>query len=164
MNRLSEDVYDLNLSAVLSEVNRVGNPREWWVDTGATRHVCSERNMFSTSQPVNNGEQVFMGNSATLKVEGQGKVVLKMTSRKELTLNNVLHVPDIRKNFVSGSLLSKARFKLVFESNKFILTKSGIYVGKGYMSNELFKLNIMTIIPNINKVSSSVYMLELFDV
>lgn len=65
------------------------------MDTGAIRHVCSERNMFSTYQPVNNGEQVFMGNSATSKVEGQGKVVLKMTSGKELTLNNVLHVPDI---------------------------------------------------------------------
>ncbi|GMP86562.1 hypothetical protein CsSME_00039293 [Camellia sinensis var. sinensis] len=54
-----------------------------------------------------NGEQLFMGNSYTSTVAGQGKVILKMTSRKELTLNNVLHVPDIRKNLVSGSLLSK---------------------------------------------------------
>lgn len=60
-----------------------------------------------------------------------------MTSGKELTLNNVLHVPDIRKNLVSGSLLSKAGFKLVFESDKFILTKKW-YVGKGYMSNGFY--------------------------
>ncbi|KAL0332969.1 UNVERIFIED_CONTAM: Retrovirus-related Pol polyprotein from transposon TNT 1-94 [Sesamum calycinum] len=42
-----------------------------------------------------------------------------MTSGKELTLIDVLHVPDIRKNLVSGSLLVKSGFRLVFESNKF---------------------------------------------
>ena len=102
-----------------------------------------------------------MRNSSTSKVEGKGKVILKMTSRKELTLNDVLHVPKIRKNLVSGSLLSKKGFRLVFESDKFVLTKSGIYVGKGYMSNGLFKMNVMTIVSDFkNKNTSSAYMLE----
>ena len=34
-----------------------------------------------------------MGNSTTSEIKGQGKVVLKITSRKELTLTNVLYVP-----------------------------------------------------------------------
>ncbi|KAL0412857.1 UNVERIFIED_CONTAM: Retrovirus-related Pol polyprotein from transposon TNT 1-94 [Sesamum radiatum] len=38
------------------------------------------------------------------------EVVLKMTSGKELTLIDVLHVPDIRKNLVSGSLLGHVNF------------------------------------------------------
>ena len=63
-----------------------------------------------------------MGNYSSSKVEGQGKVVLKMTLGKELTLNDVLHVPEIRKKLVSGSLLSKKGFKLVFVSYNFILT------------------------------------------
>ena len=101
-----------------------------------------------------------MGNSSTSKVEGQGKIVL-MTSGKELTLNNVLYVPDIRKNLVSGSLLSKNGFRLVFESDKFVLTKNGMYVGKGYMSDVLFKLNVMTVVPSvINNTTSSSYLLE----
>ena len=105
-----------------------------------------------------NGEQLFMGNSSSSKVEGQGKVVLKMTSGKELTLNDVLHVLAIRKNLVSGSLLSKKGFKLVFVSNNFILTKNGMYVGKGYMSNGLFKMNVMAVVPptkNINNKNMS---------
>ena len=60
--------------------------------------------MFSSYQTIDNGEQLFMGNSSSSKVEGQGKVVLKMTSGKELTLNDVMHVPEIRKNLVSGSV------------------------------------------------------------
>ncbi|XXG85845.1 hypothetical protein AAC387_Pa11g0861 [Persea americana] len=157
LDTLSIDVSDINLSAVVSEVNLVGNTREWWVETGATRHVCCNKEMFSTYQ-ASNGEQLFMGNFATSKVESQGQVVLKMTSGKELTLNNVLHVPDIRKNLLSGSLLSKKGSKLVFESDKFVLTKSEMYVGKGYMSDGLFKMNVMTIVHNKNK--SSAYMLE----
>ena len=120
--------------------------------------------MFSSYQSIDNGEQLFMGNSSSSKVEGQGKVVLKMTSGKELTLNDVLHVPKIRKNLVSGSLLSKKGFKLVFVSDNFILTKNGMYVGKGYMSNGLFKMNVMTVVPptkNINnKNTLFAYMLK----
>ena len=160
-----DDVSNMNLSVVVSEVNFIGsNTKEWWVDTGATRHVCSDKKMFSSYQTIDNEEQLFMGNFSSSKVEGQGKVVLKMTSGKELTLNDVLHVPEIRKNLVSGSLLSKKGFKLVFVSDNFILTKNGMYEGKGYMSNGLFKMNVMTVIPhikNINKKStSSAYMLE----
>ena len=158
------DVSDMNLSVVVSEVNFIGsNTKEWWVDTGATRHVCSDKKMFLSYHSIDNGEQLFMGNSSSSNVEGQGKVVLKMTLGKELTLIDVLHVPEIRKNLVSRSLLSKKGFKLVFVSDNFILTKNGMYVGKGYMSNGLFKMNVMTIVPpikNVNKNTSSAFMLE----
>ena len=132
---ISKDVSEIDLTAVISEVNLVGsNPKEWWIDTGATRHVCSDKMMFCTFEPIETGEKVFMGNSATSDIKGQCKVVLKMTSGKELTLTNVLYVPEIRKNLVSGSLLNSHGFRLVFEFDKFVLSKSGMYVGKGYMS------------------------------
>ena len=35
---------------------------------------------------------------------------------------------------------------MVFESDKVILSKSGMYVGNGYVSDGLFKLNVMIII------------------
>jgi ribosome maturation protein Sdo1 len=53
-----------------------------------------------------------------------------MSYGKELTLNDVLHEADIFKNLVSGFLLSKNEFKLVFEADKFVLTKSEMYEGK----------------------------------
>ncbi|KAK4389640.1 hypothetical protein Sango_2301000 [Sesamum angolense] len=96
------DLGELNLSAVVFEANLVDNPREWWIDTGATRHICSDKEMFSTYIPIN-GRKLFMGNSTTSNIVGIGNVVLKMTSGKELTLIDVLHVPDISKELVSGS-------------------------------------------------------------
>ena len=161
VEKLSEKASNISFSIVVSEVNLVGNTKEWWVDTEATKHICSDKKMFSSYEAINDGEQLFMGNSSTSKVEGKGKVILKMTSGKELALNDVLHVPEIRKNLVSGLLLSKKGFRLVFESDKFVLSKSGIYAGKGYVSNGLFKINVMTIVSNFNnKNTSSAYMLE----
>ena len=50
---------------------------------------------------------------------------------------------------------------MVFEFDKFVLTKSGIYVGKEYMSNGLFKINVITIVSDFNnKNTSSACMLE----
>ena len=95
VEKLSENASNKSFSTVVSEVNLVGNTKEWWVDTGATRHICSDKKMFSSYEAINDGEQLFMGNSSTSKVEDKGKVMLKMASGKELTLNDVLHVPEI---------------------------------------------------------------------
>ncbi|GJW98979.1 retrotransposon protein, putative, ty1-copia subclass, partial [Tanacetum coccineum] len=38
---------------------------------------------------VDNGEKLYMGNSATTDIKGEGDVILKMTSEKELKLTNV---------------------------------------------------------------------------
>ncbi|XP_073057013.1 uncharacterized protein [Primulina eburnea] len=127
VENIAHEVSNMNLCAVISEVNLVGsNTREWWIDTGATLHVCSDKEMFATLEESENGEKLFMGNSATSEIKGQGKVVLKMTSGKELTLNNVLYVPDIRKNLVSGSLLNKHGFRIDEAIDKFVQYKSEV--------------------------------------
>lgn len=71
-----------------------------------------------------------MDNSTSSKIKGIRNVILKFTSGRELTLNNVVHVPEIRKNLISSSILNKKGFKIVFESDKFILIKGSVYVGK----------------------------------
>ena len=86
-----------------------------------------------------------MGNLTISKVEEKRKVILKWISRNELTLNDVLHVLDIRKNLISGSILSKKGFRIVIESDKFVLTKGGVYVGKGYLVDGLFKTNVAVV-------------------
>ena len=117
--------------------------------------------MFSTFDLIETKEKMFIGNSTTFEIKGRGKVVLKMTSGKEVTLKNVLYVPEIRNNLVSSSLLNSHGFRKMFESDKFVLSKSGMYAGKGCMSDGMWKLNVVTFIKLImNKMSSSAYMLE----
>jgi hypothetical protein len=49
--------------------------------------------------------------------------------------------PLHQKNLVSGSLLCRDGYKLVFESNKCILLKYGTFVGKDYDRGGLFRLS-----------------------
>jgi hypothetical protein len=48
-----------------------------------------------------------MENSSTSNIIVVRKAILKMISKKLLTLNNMLHVIDIKRNLINGSLLSK---------------------------------------------------------
>ena len=56
------------------------------------------------------GENLYMKNSLTTKVLSVGKVILKMISEKLLTLNDKLHVADIKKNLMSNLLLRRKWF------------------------------------------------------
>jgi hypothetical protein len=55
----------------------------------------------------------------------------------------VQHVPTIKKNLVSDSLLYRDGFKLVFESNKCVLSKYKNFVSKCYESGGLFRLPLL---------------------
>ncbi|KAF3685974.1 hypothetical protein FXO37_00081 [Capsicum annuum] len=131
-----------DLVAMVTEAFVTEDQVEWWIDTGATHHISGNQNSFKTYELVGDGKIVYMKNSSSTKVVGKGTVELKFTSGKIVTLMDVLHIPDIRKNLVSGTLLSKHGFKMVFEEDKFILSKNDMFVGKGYVANGMFKINI----------------------
>nr|GEY10651.1 retrotransposon protein, putative, Ty1-copia subclass [Tanacetum cinerariifolium] len=101
-----------------------------------------------------------MGKSTTTDIKGEGDVILKMTFVKELKLTNVLYVLKVHKNLVSSWLLIKFGFRLVFKSDKFVLSKNQMYVGRGYAVKGMFKLNVMVVKNDINKVNSSAYLIE----
>ena len=134
------------------------------VDSRATKHICGNRSAFASYTTVKEGdEQVFMGNSRSTRVIGKGKVLLKLTSGKSLTLTNVLHVPNIHWNLVSISLLGKARMRILFEFDKIVLTKNDAFLRKGYCNQGLIMLNAFNIINN-NVFYYSSYIVDSCDI
>jgi hypothetical protein len=76
---------------------------------------------------------MMMGNESHASVRGVGMVDLK------LTLGKIMHhVPSINTNLVSGPLLCMVDFKVVFESNKFVMSKCGQFISKGNECGGLF--------------------------
>ena len=115
---------------------------DWWIDTGVNIHVCADISLFSSYQ-VRRTSSLLMGNGARAAVRCVGTVDLKLTSGKTMQLKNVQHVPSIRKNLIIGSLLCRYGYKLVFESNKCIMSKYGTFIDKGYESGGLFCLSLL---------------------
>lgn len=147
-------VSDLHIG-MITELNMAATTKlsDWWYDSGATVHVCNDKSQFKSYEEVVNGQKVLMGDHDSAKVLGKGSVELNFTSGKKLLLVNVLYVPDIIKNLVSANLLCKKGFKVVVESDKIILSKNGLFVGKGYSCDGMFKLSI-------NENNVSVYIVE----
>ncbi|GJU43882.1 hypothetical protein Tco_1201148 [Tanacetum coccineum] len=113
------------------------NDVAWWADSGATVRVCKDRCWFKTYESLNDGSILHMGNKSTALVHERGCVDLRYSSGKIVSLFNVLHVPNIRKNLVSSSVLNNCGYKQVIKSNKFVLSKHSVFTGFGYLSNQI---------------------------
>jgi hypothetical protein len=75
-----------------------------------------------------------MGNESTASILGVGTVKLNLTLRKTVHLKNVHYAPTINRNLINVSFLCRDGYKLVFESNKVVMSKFGNIIGKGYIS------------------------------
>ena len=138
---------DDTIVVVVSQANMVTNSKNYVVHFGATRHICANRDAFTSYTPVGDDEKVvYLSDSHTAQVLGKGKVMLKLTLGKTLALSDVLHVPNIRSNLVSVALLGKVEVKVSFESDRIVMTKNNIFVGKGFFNQGLFVLGIFEVI------------------
>ncbi|GJT50981.1 retrovirus-related pol polyprotein from transposon TNT 1-94 [Tanacetum coccineum] len=135
------------------------------VDTTKITAMVSEmsigiiQDFFKTYKETEDGHEVMMSDNHTSKVIGSEHFEIQFTFGKKLSLMNVLHVPKIRKNFVSGFKLCKSRLKAMIELDKVILSKANVFVGKAYAFDGMFKLNIILItsfayLPDCNFISS----------
>uniref|UniRef100_A0A1J3H601 Uncharacterized protein n=1 Tax=Noccaea caerulescens TaxID=107243 RepID=A0A1J3H601_NOCCA len=61
----------------------------------------------------------------------------------------------MRKNLISGTLMSKAGFATNFESDKLVLKKFGVFIGRGYVKNGLVKMCVTTVLRNNDVASTS---------
>ena len=98
-------VTELNMATIV-------NSDEWWLDSGATVHVCTNREIFKSYEEVD-GWEVLIRNRNSAKVLSARTLHLHFTYGKKLSLVNVLHVLKVKSNLLSVSLLCKRGFKIV---------------------------------------------------
>ncbi|KAL0388011.1 UNVERIFIED_CONTAM: hypothetical protein Sradi_2682900, partial [Sesamum radiatum] len=126
------------IAVIVVEANLVENKEDWILDTGASRHFCSNKALFHELLETTDGECVFMGNSTTAGVLGKGQIILKLTSGKTLALIDILYVSSLHRNLVSGR--------------------------KGYLSDGLFVLNTVPAMFFNKNSPNSAYFIESIDV
>ncbi|KAL0342432.1 UNVERIFIED_CONTAM: hypothetical protein Scaly_1905800 [Sesamum calycinum] len=80
----------------------------WWIDSGATTHVCKDLGWFKVFQPMDDGSILHMKNESSAPVVGVGSVVLEFTSGKTINLSNML-VPNKRNKVTLYELWYKKK-------------------------------------------------------
>ncbi|GKA31456.1 hypothetical protein Tco_0717761 [Tanacetum coccineum] len=82
--------------------------------SGATTHVCKDRCWFKTYEPIEDGSVLHMGDDHFDPIHGKGSVALEFSSRKTITLFNVLYVPKLRFGYYNNESRD-----VVFDENRF---------------------------------------------
>jgi Integrase core domain/gag-polypeptide of LTR copia-type/GAG-pre-integrase domain len=114
----------------------------WMVDSGATHHITPYRSDFVTWTPAKG--TVSLGGHAEIAQIGIGTVIVKTIGgdrTSQLTLHNVMHVPDAQARYFSvGALLSKGG-RIAFGERKFEILIDNRKIAQGYLADNLFWLD-----------------------
>ncbi|GKE51964.1 zf-CCHC domain-containing protein, partial [Tanacetum coccineum] len=71
------------------------DPDEWIQDSGCTRHMTGNKDLFSSYKPIDGGNVLF-GSNTKSKIIGKGTI-----SHNSLTINDVSHVENLSFNLLS---------------------------------------------------------------
>ena len=112
----------------------------WILDSGAARHVCYSLASFESFVPTCN-LFVALPNGHTISVGGTGSVRLC----NELTLQNVLFVPQFHWNLLSISALTQQHpYVVSFHSDHYVIEDptQGRRIGIGRQAGNLYTLDL----------------------
>jgi hypothetical protein len=123
------------------------------MDSGANIHICANVSLFASYQVGRTGA-LLMENGSRAHILGAGMVNLKFTSGKTVLLKNVQHVPSIKKNLVSGSMMCRDGYKIVLESNKCVVSRHGTFIDKGYDYRGLFHLSLLDVCNKVVNIAN----------
>ena len=75
----------------------------WLIDSGASRHLPRYKEALSNLIEKDINLEIILGDNATYPVKGVGNVTLQLNQGNTIHLQEVLYVPDLKKNLVSIS-------------------------------------------------------------
>ena len=80
----------------------------WWLDSGATIHVCNSMQVMLSKRNLSSLEQyVYMGDDIIVQAVFLGVVILHLSTRNFLELQDLAYIPSIRRNLISVPILDR---------------------------------------------------------
>ncbi|KAJ9547539.1 hypothetical protein OSB04_020082 [Centaurea solstitialis] len=131
---------DLGGVYMISSLTQATATRGWFVDTGATIHICGQRRDFNTYRPVPAGTHVVCVDGHRADVLGIGDITLWFKRGRTVVLSDTLHVSTISKGLVSADKFDKGGFKLELENGRIEISRGGAYVGKAVNVSGMYRL------------------------
>jgi hypothetical protein len=96
-------------AAVLFVQQGLGETQEniWYLDSGASNHMCGQRDLFGDLDETIQGLVTF-GDTSKVPFKGKGNIPIKLKNDDHSYIADVYYVPAIKQNLVSiGQLLEK---------------------------------------------------------
>ncbi|KAK8600833.1 hypothetical protein V6N12_050681 [Hibiscus sabdariffa] len=130
-------------------VNLACDETSWAIDIGASIHVTSRRDFFTSYTPGDFGV-LKMGNNGLVSVAGKGDVSLVSNNGTKLILKDVRQALDICLNLISIGRLDDEGFCNTFSDGQWKLTKGSLIVARGKKSSNLYLMQALTSKDTVN--------------
>ena len=114
----------------------------WIIDSGATTHICNDKDMFSALKEIEPID-ISIGDKSDVQAIGKGSVNLTLSVRGrsvKCSLNEVLYSPKMGYNLLSVASMSRHGYQTVFGRIECHIEHNGHIIAEGYMKNGLYCL------------------------
>lgn len=114
------------------------NDKDFYADSGATTHMTNNPSMLDFVSPYNGNDMIYVGNGQPLSITHIG-----IKQHGSLPLNNILVVPQLKKNLMSvAQLTSDAQCSFEFNSSGFVIKdKNNRILAQGNRCGNLYALD-----------------------
>lgn len=113
---------------------------QWYIDSGATGHMCSEKSIMSDVSDEKSIE-VSVANGDKLYTAGKGCVKVNLKNGIVKTISNVFYVPNLTTNLLSVSALVNKGFRVVFSSGRCRILDNGTVVATATLCDGVYRLD-----------------------
>ncbi|KAI3444865.1 hypothetical protein Pfo_001530 [Paulownia fortunei] len=116
--------------------------------------LCPYGDWFS-SYKICDGGLILFGNNKACKVTSIRSIKLKLSDGVERTLQDVIHVPELKRNLISIGMLDAQGYCCKVESGVLKVLKRSLVVMKGRLKNGLYLLDGNTMVREAATISDT---------
>ena len=107
------------------------------MDSGYTYHMCPVKDYFEDLEQKEYGI-ALLGNNKACKVHGIGTIRPRMFDNREMLLQDVRYVPELKRNLISISMFDFIGYTTKVENGMMKVSTRASIIAKGRRSNGLY--------------------------
>ena len=113
----------------------------WLLDSGATFHVTPHHEWFTDYS--RSAGSVRLGNAQECQIAGVGTIPLRLPNGNTITLQQVLHVPDLKRSLICIGMLADHGYRTTLNESTWQLSKGNMHIGHELKYNNLYPLTVI---------------------
>lgn len=113
---------------------------EWFIDSGATAHVCNNKEYFEKLEEGKTDKEILVANNSKVKVHGTGTVKL-VIGNETVVLKKVSFAPQMCTNLISVRRITENGYEVLFTQGECkVMDKNESVVMKGRLLDGMYRV------------------------